>query len=240
MGCGAVEPCPAWRRPGSPAHVLSHRYETDLRRPAWRLRLAAKPRYAGTAEGNRGAFDVAQQSGKATIELTLREGAQLFNTLDPFPFRERDLSADAERYIVEWAQELPKQQPIEIVIRLQSLEAGHPPDPDLAAAVTGWFADRARAETNALRELFRDGRLAFAIGFVVLALCLFLSWVLTQRMEGPFARVFQESLIIIGWVVIWRPAEMFLYDWLPLLRRRRLFQRLADARVTVTAPRAQA
>jgi hypothetical protein len=38
-------------------------------------------------------------------------------------------------------------------------------------------------------------------------------------------------------VVIWRPAEMFLYDWLPLLRRQRLYRRLAEARVTVkTAP----
>ncbi|MDP3318492.1 MAG: hypothetical protein Q8S58_05130, partial [Bosea sp. (in: a-proteobacteria)] len=51
--------------------------------------------------------------------------------------------------------------------------------------------------------------------------------------DGPFARIVQESLVIIGWVVIWRPAEMFLYDWLPLLRRRRLYQRLAEARVTV-------
>lgn len=167
------------------------------------------------------------------IELSLREGAQLFNTLDPFPFRERDLDAEAERYIVEWAQELPKKQPIEIVIRLQA--TGSPPDPDLAAAVTGWFAGRAHAETQALRELFRDGRLAFLIGLVVLALCLFLSWLLTQALDSPFARVFQESLIIIGWVVIWRPAEMFLYDWLPLLRRRRLYQRLAAAKIVVTA-----
>ncbi|PTM42175.1 hypothetical protein [Bosea sp. 124] len=173
------------------------------------------------------------ENGKAPIELRLHDGAQLFNTLDPFPFREGDVAADAERYIVEWAQELPKDEPISIVIHLQSPGMTGKPGPDLATALTSWFGAKARSEAQALRELFRDGRLAFLIGFAGLALCLFLSFVLTQRFEGPFARVLQESLVIIGWVVIWRPAEIFLYDWLPLVRRRRLFQRLAEARVSV-------
>ena len=180
-----------------------------------------------------GESDVSGGNGKAPIELSLHDSAQLFNTLDPFPFREGDVAADAERYIVEWAQELPKNEPISIVIHLQSPENPARPCPDLATALTSWFAAKARAEAHGLRELFRDGRLAFLIGFAGLAICLFLSFVLTQRFEGPFARVVQESLVIIGWVVIWRPAEMFLYDWLPLVRRKRLFQRLADARVTV-------
>ncbi|MET3891383.1 hypothetical protein ABIE41_002459 [Bosea sp. OAE506] len=88
-----------------------------------------------------------------------------------------------------------------------------------------------------MREHFRDGRRAFLIGFVGLALCLGISFALTKVFDGPFARIVQESLVIIGWVVIWRPAEMFLYDWLPLLRRKRLYRRLAEARVSVkTAP----
>jgi hypothetical protein len=177
-------------------------------------------------------------SPTTAIELRLRESAQLFNTLDPFPFRERDLSADAEQFIVEWADELPKDQPIEIVIHLQSDgDASNAPS-DLQNAITGWFRAREKAQTRAIRELFRDGRLAFLIGLAVLSICLFLSWTLTQRFEGPFVRVLQESFVIIGWVVIWRPAEMFLYDWLPLLRRRKLYARLARATVTIrkTAP----
>lgn len=173
------------------------------------------------------------RDGRATVALRLRDGAQLFNTLDPFPFREGDIAAEAEEYIVDWARDLPKDEPIAIVIHLERPDDPERPVPDLATAITSWFAGRAKAETYALRELFRDGRLAFAIGFVGLAACLFLSWLLTLGREGPFARVFQESLIIIGWVVIWRPAEMFLYDWVPILRRRKLYRRLAAATVTV-------
>ena len=73
-------------------------------------------------------------------------------------------------------------------------------------------------------------------GIYGLAACLVRSWLLTKAYDGPFARLFQESLIIIGWVVIWRPAEMFLYDWVPILRRRKLYRRLAEADVEIRRP----
>ena len=47
-----------------------------------------------------------------TIELRVEEISQLFDNLDPFPFRERDLDKDAEAYIVGWARELPRSQPL--------------------------------------------------------------------------------------------------------------------------------
>ena len=40
------------------------------------------------------------------IELRVNKVAQLFHTLDPFPFRERDLDKEAEEFIVGWAREL--------------------------------------------------------------------------------------------------------------------------------------
>src|SRR5262245_49191106 len=52
------------------------------------------------------------------IELRVNEIGQLFHSLDPFPFRERDLDKEAEEYIVSWARELPHDQPIKIIIHL--------------------------------------------------------------------------------------------------------------------------
>ena len=47
-------------------------------------------------------------SETGTIELRVEELAQLFETLDPLPFRERDLDKDAEEFIVSWARELQR------------------------------------------------------------------------------------------------------------------------------------
>lgn len=174
------------------------------------------------------------QSDPQVIEIRLRTIGQLFNTLDPFPFRDKDLEPEAEKYIVEWAEDLPKDQPIRIVVDLPS-DTGPIASADLAHAISSAFAARAVTETKALRSLFRDGRVALVIGVAILALSLFLSLNLSHFFEASVARVVQESFIILGWVVIWRPAEMFLYDWLPIVRRRKLYRRLAAANVTVQA-----
>lgn len=42
-----------------------------------------------------------------TIRLRLRDMSQLFNSMDPSPFIEKDLDDDAEEFIVSWAQEFP-------------------------------------------------------------------------------------------------------------------------------------
>ena len=56
----------------------------------------------------------------STIELRVREIAQLFETLDPQPFREKDLDKDAEDYIVSWARELPRDGDFRLVIHVPS------------------------------------------------------------------------------------------------------------------------
>ena len=43
----------------------------------------------------------------------------------------------------------------------------------------------------------------------------------------------QESLIILGWVAIWRPMNIFLYDWWPIRAEARLLDRLARMDVQV-------
>lgn len=41
------------------------------------------------------------------IEVKVAEIHQLFNSMDPSPFHERDLDHDAEQFILSWAQECP-------------------------------------------------------------------------------------------------------------------------------------
>ncbi|WP_415176918.1 hypothetical protein [Porticoccus sp.] len=48
-----------------------------------------------------------------------------------------------------------------------------------------------------------------------------------------FAELLSEGLMIGGWVAMWRPMEIFLYRWWPIVRRRRTYIRLAEMPVTV-------
>jgi hypothetical protein len=172
------------------------------------------------------------QATSGRIEVRVDELSQLFDTLDPFPFRERDLDKDAEEYIVGWAREFPRDQPISIVIHApaDALKAEYADQ--MGPALNRYFAYRAEIIGRDLNELFRIGRQSLLIGVTVLAVCVLVSRAAVAALgSGNVGRFMEEGLIILGWVANWRPIEIFLYDWWPLARRRDLYRRLAAANV---------
>lgn len=174
------------------------------------------------------------QPETAEIAIRLRHIGQLFNSLDPSPFREKDLDAAAEEFIVSWARELPHTAPLRIVVRLSPEEAARPETAQIAEALPAYFEYRARAIDQELRELHRIGWRAGVIGLFVLASCLTASQLLAPLApNATTARVIEESFIIVGWVANWRPIEIYLYDWWPIRRRANLYRRIAAAPVRV-------
>src|ERR1700738_3764845 len=91
------------------------------------------------------------------IEIRIEKIAQLFHSLDPFPFREKDLDKDVEEFIVGWARELPPDKPLRIVVHLPETEASTPEAHELGAAFGQYFSYRARLIALDLTELFRVG-----------------------------------------------------------------------------------
>jgi hypothetical protein len=168
------------------------------------------------------------------IEIRLDDISQLFETKDPVPFRERDLATDADAYISGHASELPRDQPLELVVHLPSEAANLEGVRSLDKSVSNFFALRAAAVARELGELFRVGRRSLAVGLAVLAACLLAGQVLSALTpRGGVAHFIEEGFIIVGWVALWRPLEIFLYDWWPLAQKRRLYQRLSEAQVAV-------
>jgi hypothetical protein len=170
----------------------------------------------------------------ARIEVRLRELAQLFNSLDPSPFIDRDLDADAEEFIVSWARELPHHGELELVIHLAT-----PPEPARAAgaeeAVHHYFASRAEIKRRELRQLFRRGRTSLFIGVLFLAGCFGLGLLLRPVLPAGWNEFVELGLHIVGWVAMWRPLEIYLYDWWPVRNDRRLYERLARMPVRLQA-----
>ena len=168
------------------------------------------------------------------IAIRVRTVMQLFNSLDPSPFRERDLDPHTEEFVVGWARELPHTAPFSIVVELPAEEAVKPEAAGIGEAFANYFHHRAEATDRDLRELFRVGWRSLAIGLVVLVVCLVSSQVVAKMIRNDVvARVLEESLIIVGWVANWRPLEIYLYDWWPIRRRIQLYRRIAAAPVQV-------
>ena len=170
------------------------------------------------------------------IALNLRDINQLFNSMDPSPFNEKDLDHDAEEFMVSWAHEFPQDEPIALVIHLAEHPAGLDPQPLVQEAVHHNFADRARLNRLEFKRLMKEGRRSLLIGLVFLSTCLLLSELLLLREAGGMWKIIRESLTIGGWVAMWRPLEIYLYEWWPLRRRGKIFQKLSRMPVEVRRP----
>lgn len=169
------------------------------------------------------------------IELRLRELAQLFNLMDPSPFYERDLDAAAEEFIVSWAHELSPHEELELVVHLATVPEEKRAQ-GLEETVRHYFANRADMKRRELRQLLRRGRLSLFIGLGFLALCFGLGELGRHLLPAAWNEFIEMGLQIFGWVAMWRPLEIFLYDWWPLLKDQRLLERLARMRVRLLLP----
>jgi len=164
------------------------------------------------------------------IELRLSNAGQLFNTMDPSPFHERDLDHDAEEFIVGWAREQPAEVPLRLRVVLKQ-----PPDEQVAAmvreSVAHYFAYRAQDTRRELLELLREGRTALLIGLTFLALMLALRALVPTG--GVGYDLLREGLTICGWVALWKPIDIHLYRWWPVRRLMVLQARLSTSPVEV-------
>jgi hypothetical protein len=162
------------------------------------------------------------------IEVSISELRQLFNPIDPSPFNDRDLDPRAEAFIVDWASGLPRRARLALLVHLDR-SAGPPGEATiLRDAIHEFFARRAREARRRLHELFHRGRLSLLIALAFLAVAL----TLVERIAGAFpesqlALFVREGILIVGWVAMWRPVEVFLYDWWPILADVRLLDRLS-------------
>ena len=170
-----------------------------------------------------------------TLELRLGEVKQLFHTIDAAPFRERDLDPRAEEFIVEWAREQHRDTPLGLDIHLDRSSPEGDDATVLPEAVGAYFRERAQATRRNLRALLRTGRISLVIGLAFNAGALMLA----DLFSGSRYSIAHDSLVIGGWVAMWRPIEVFLYDWWPIRAEARLYDRIAAAPVRVVASRSQ-
>ncbi|MEI8141181.1 MAG: hypothetical protein WCI03_15110 [bacterium] len=180
----------------------------------------------------------------AIVQLRIRDLSQLFNSMDPSPFIDKDLADDAESFIEGWALEFPVNTPITLVVHLEQPPVLGGPDPrrftELAAR--NFFQSKADTTRRELRQLMRTGQISLIIGIAFMALCLTLSKGITQEFpSSTTAEWLREGLAVGCWVAMWKPIDIYLYGWWPVLRRLRIYRKMSRLHVElkVRVPAAQ-
>jgi len=162
----------------------------------------------------------------ATIKIRIRNVQQLYDALDPAPLRERALDRGVESYILAHAGKYRSADEIRLAVHFpESLRARAD---DASDAIHEHFRrGHTQGERNFRRRL-RIGGLALAVAVGVLAGSFWLRSLLINIKERTLVQGLEEGLLILGWVAMWRPVEILLFEHWESHLDHTLLKRLAS------------
>ena len=173
------------------------------------------------------------ENGSILIEMRLRTVMQIFNSLDPSPFHEKDLDPDAEEYIAGIVQDFPLSQPMKIVIHLPCREAECEEAVTLEKAIHNHFSYLEASAARDLRLKFRQGRVSLIIGIAFLLFMGFISTLISPYTTHGYVAWVAGGLLIVAWVAMWEPVNIFLYGWWPIRRKQKIYEKISLMQVEV-------
>jgi hypothetical protein len=168
-------------------------------------------------------------SHESVLEVRILNVEQIFDNRDPAPFRERDLDPDFVDYLVDGVRDLGTAKPIRIIVWL---EQACPPG-QIDEAVHGYFEQALARIDRSRREQVRSGGIALAIAGVAIVVLTGLGQLVAMTIPNPLGAGLQTALEISGWVFMWRPIEVLIYDGIPVRRERRVLRAIRTASIDV-------
>ncbi|WP_342116355.1 hypothetical protein [Pseudoduganella sp. OTU4001] len=156
---------------------------------------------------------------------------ELFNSLDPSPFFTQELDRAADQHIERWARRYPANSQLHLSVHLEQAPSDTGQAAHLSRALREHYALTRQSARAELSDLLWQGRLSLLIGSAFVTICILLADFLRSQGTGPTTAIFREGLTIIGWVALWRPVQIFLYDWWPTWRRVQVLSNLKRMRI---------
>jgi hypothetical protein len=160
------------------------------------------------------------------IEIKIRKINQLFNSLDPSPFLEKDLDDDACEYIVSSVAEYPLKTKQKIVIYIPKYEKKKISEQDISRAMRHFFEYKELLAEKSIRLKLQEGQQSMIIGVIFLATCIFLRSLMPES-DDLMMHIIAEGLSIGGWVAMWKPISDILYEWWPSHKEKKIYNKIS-------------
>jgi hypothetical protein len=174
------------------------------------------------------------EDGRVLIEMKLSSVAQLFNSFDPAPFHEKELDNNAESYIVGAVNDFSSKTRFKIVVYLPDEIRSTKDARDIPAAIGSHFGYKSLMQKRKFRQHFVYGEFALVVGLSFLAIATLASLAVDSYSSSyPVAHLIANALVIAGWVAMWEPVTVFLFQLWPIVRQRRVYEKISRMEIDI-------
>ena len=172
-----------------------------------------------------------KENGKHVIEINISMFEQLYDKRDPNPYRRKDLDDDIVEYLTSSYFEIGGKNLSKIKIYHQD-DLNKEDEHDIINAIHEYFKYRTNLTQFKIDEILKTGMISLGIGLIFLSITIISSkhLKLSDQIINSFLK---ELLLLIGWVSMWKPINIFLYEWWPFLRNKKMFLDLSYIPISV-------
>jgi hypothetical protein len=170
-----------------------------------------------------------------TITLALDDITQLFEEPEINPFAPNRVYTSGIRTILNELKPLSLNSRTRANILLPATQISPALQQQVKDAIERYCRSRIYRNEKELLSLRWRGLRALQGGSLFLAACLVLSALVENATFLPefLIHFFSEGLIIAGWVSLWHPIEILLYEWWPYWRENRLLQHIMEMEMVI-------
>lgn len=169
------------------------------------------------------------EDGEHCIDVRLAAPEQMFDNRDPAPFRERDLDPSLVAYLMGAAEDLAPHGRFRIVIWFATAR----PKEDVAHGLRAHVEYELELLERRRRRQRRTGLVSLMLALALLVGLQALAQLVLELPQSSTRNAVREGLVILSWVVLWRPIDLLIYEWIPVRRQRTLLRRLHTAVIDV-------
>lgn len=168
------------------------------------------------------------------LVLALDTAEELFAAPEPNPLAGRFETESGMDRLVDVLTPSAARAPL--TLELQITHADSTTTAQIPSALAGYVDHRVAELRQEKRRIERRGLTELVFGLLFLGVCLALSGAAASVPGGPawLGLVIAEGLVIVGWIALWHPVDMLLFERWPLRREIILLQAIARAEVRVT------
>lgn len=161
----------------------------------------------------------------AVIDIRIQRITQLYESLDPSPLYEKTLSHAVANYIVDCAGEHGPDEPLRLMVHISMPIRAY--EIEITRAIHTHFQAQHAQCIRRYRRRMRQGMRFLLTGLTVLGTTLLVRALLVNPGNSKILVAINEGLLIVGWVAMWRPIEVLLFERVENHQNMALFDRLS-------------